>query len=340
MSYNRRQFLGATAATVGALTFGLPSIRAAAKDQASFNVKLNWIKNVQYAGLWIAEDKGHFEKEGLAISVHAGGPNTPQPVVTVAAGSDDLGYSAWLPFLDAIRHGNDFVAFAATYPKAPLGIISLSAKPILKPKDIVGARILAQGASQKSSIDATLALGNLPKEWEMVPAGYSPEPLLAGQGDGFTGYSTNEAVALEQMGMVRGKDFFFASFDDLGYRSYGAVLFAKRELIESRRDQVVGFTRALVRGWTTNEVNPEYAAHLAVEKFGADYGLDLAQQIKQNEAQLPLTKAGDGRALLALDIDEIAGPMYAAARATGRDNLPDPASIVDLTIVRDAHVSL
>ncbi|TYC64753.1 ABC transporter substrate-binding protein [Stappia sp. BW2] len=340
MLLNRRQLLGSAAASASALTLGLSSRSAFAQAQAPLNVKLNWIKNVQYAGLWIAFEDGYFANEGLDVSVQAGGPNTPQSVVTVAAGADDIGYSAWLPFLDAIRQGNDFVAFAATYPRAPLGIISLPGKPIVKAGDIVGSKILAQGASQKSAIEATLALAGLPNTWEMVPAGYSPEPLLAGEGEGFTGYSTNEAVALEQMGMVRGKDFFFTSFDELGYRSYGAVLFAKRSLITEQRDKIVGFTRALVRGWTKNEGDPDYAAHLAVDKYGVDYGLDTGQQRQQATAQLDLLKAGDGRRLLALDVDEIAGPMFAAANATGRVDLPDAASIVDLSIVEDAHVSL
>jgi len=340
MKLNRRRLLGAAALTVTGSMTGLLPRPALANDRRRLGVKLNWIKNVQYGALWIATKKGYFTEEGLEIEVSAGGPNTPQPVVSVSAGKDDIGYSAWIPFLDAVIQGNDMVAFSATFPRAPLGILSMPARPILAPKAIVGARILGQGASQRSSIEATLALNGLPNDWEMVPAGYSPEPLLAGEADGFTGFSTNEAVSLEQKGMVRGKDFHFVSFDDLGYRSYGAVLFAKREFIKSRRDDVVGFTRALIRGTFDNDKDPAYAAKLSVEEFGADYGLDMDQQTRQAEAQIPLTVAGDGRKLLALDLSEIAGPMYAAARATGRDKLPAPDSIIDLSIVEEAHASI
>lgn len=83
------------------------------------------------------------------------------------------------------------------------------------------------------------------------------------------------------------------------------------------------------------------AARLAVEKYGADFGLDLKQQTRQNELQIPLTHYDTGnKPLLALDRDLMAGVMYAGARAAGRTNLPDVDKIADFTIVAEAHQGL
>ena len=335
----RRRFVQATGAA--ALAGSLGAFPALAQTK-TVRVALAWINNVEYAGLWIAEAEGYFKQEQLEVKTLPGGPNAPPPLVTVAAGGAELGYATWLPYLDAIGRGNDFVIVAGTYPVFPLGIISLPGKPILKAADIVGKKILAQGPNERTVIDATLALNNLPKEWEFVPAGFSPEPLLSKQGDGYTAFGTNQAVTLERMGMVRGKDFFFTSFDSMGYRAYASLIFTTRAYLQAERPTVVKFLRALTKGWIENEKDPAVAAKLAVTRFGVDLGLDLKQQTRQNELQIPMTKnpSKPDQPLLVIDRELLAGPMYAAAKASGRDKLPDVDKLVDFSVMQDVIASL
>lgn len=313
---------------------------ARAQAPARLRLQLGWIANVQYAGEWVALERGHFARHGVNLEWYPGGPNALPGPVMLAAGRADLGYTAWFPLLDAVARNNDLVLISAVFPQNPLGIISLPRKPIRSAADIVGARILAQGPNEKTAIDATLALNNLPVRWTQVPAGFSPEPLLAGEGDGYTAFSTNQTIILERMGMQRGRDFHFVSFDELGFRSFGAVLATTRPYLQANRPQVVGFLRGLIQGWNENEADPAFAARLTVEKFGRDFGLDLRQQQRQNELQIPLAKHADGKPRLSLDRAAIEGPLYAAARATGRTNLPDPDRLCDFNVVLEAHASL
>ena len=313
-----------------------------AQEPQTVRVGMSWIPNVEYGGVWLALENGYFEKENLKVDYSPGGPNAPKPLVTLAAGQIDIGYGGWLPFLDAVARGNDFVLIAATFPVSPLGILSLAGNPILKPADIVGKKILAQGAKERKAVDATLKLNNLPIDWQHVPTGYSPEPLLNKQGDGYTAFGTNQAVALEMKGLARGKDFHFVSFDQLGFRSLGSVIFTTRAYLETHRETVVKFLRALTGGWTDNLKDPKIAAELAVKKYGADLGLNINQQIRQNEIQIEMMKdsANPGQKLLALDAAVISGPLYTAAKAAGRENLPDPAKIADITVMRAVYDSL
>ena len=232
---------------------------------------------------------------------------------------------------------------AGTFPVSPLGILSLPGKPILKAADIVGKKILAQGPNERTAIDATLAMNKLPKEWEFVPAGFSPEPLLAKAGDGYTAFGTNQAVTLEvKMNMVRGKDFFFTSFDSMGYRYYTNLLFVKRDYLAANRPIVLGYLKGLARGWMENAKDPSVAAKLCVTKYGADLGLDLKQQTRQNELQVGMLKNPDkpDLPLLTLDRETLSGPMYAAARASGRENLPEIDKLCDFSLMQDVHASL
>ena len=335
----RRRFLQATAI---AATSGLaaPAVRAQGKP---LRAALGWINNVEYAGVWMGLENGYFKEEGLDLKTLPGGPNAPPPPVTVASGGAEIGYGNWLPYLDAVNRGNDFVLLAGTFPVSPLGILSLPAKPILKAADIVGKKILAQGPNERTAIDATLALNNLPKQWEFVPAGFSPEPLLAKAGDGYTAFGTNQAVTLEvKMNMVRGKDFFFTSFDSMGYRYYTNLVFVKRDYLAANRPIVLGYLKGLTRGWIENAKDPSVAAKLCVTKYGADLGLDLKQQTRQNELQYAMLKSPTkpDLPLLTLDRDAIAGPMMAAAKASGRENLPDIDKLCDFSVMQEVHASL
>ena len=129
----RRTFVQAAGAA--ALVGASGVARAQAK---TVRVALAWISNVEYAGLWLALENGYFKDEQLEVKTLPGGPNAPPPLVTVAAGGADIGYTTWLPFLDAVGRSNDFVLVAGTYPVFPLGIISLPGKPIRTAADIVG----------------------------------------------------------------------------------------------------------------------------------------------------------------------------------------------------------
>ncbi|MBN9086795.1 MAG: ABC transporter substrate-binding protein [Reyranella sp.] len=333
----RRHFLQATAAAAAGLA--APAI-AQAKP---VKVAIGWINNVEYAGVWLGIENGYFKQEGLDVKTLPGGPNAPPPPVTVASGGAEIGYGNWLPYLDALARGNDFVLVAGTFPVSPLGILSLPGKPILKAADIVGKKILAQGPNERTAIDATLALNNLPKQWEFVPAGFSPEPLLAKAGDGYTAFGTNQAVTLEvKMNMVRGKDFHFTSFDSMGYRYYTNLVFVKRDWLAANRPIVLGYLKGLTRGWMENAKDPAVAAKLCVTKYGADLGLDLKQQTRQNELQIGMLKNPDkpNLPLLVLDKETIAGPMYAAAKASGRDKLPEIDKLCDFSLMEEVHASL
>jgi ABC-type nitrate/sulfonate/bicarbonate transport system substrate-binding protein len=260
----------------------------------------------------------------------------------VSAGSAEIGYTSWLPFLDAVGQGNDFVLIAARMHSSPLGIISMAAKPILTPQDIIGSRILAQGPAEETAIDATLALAGVTGEWTMVPAGFSPEPLVAGDGDGYTAFATNQVLTLEGMGLVRDQDFFFRSFDELGFPSYAGIAFVSRAYLEANRPALVAYLAAIMKGYLAGEADPSLAPRLVVEKYGADYGLDLDQQTRQNAAQAPFFRPGNDAAypIYSLDPEKMAGPMYDAARATGRNDLPDIATISDTSLVEEARALL
>lgn len=335
----RRSFLAGSA---GALATPFLSGMARAQGLTPLTAQFGWIANVEYGDHWVGLDQGIFTELGLDVTASPGGPNAPASMTMLAAGNAQIGYGSWLPFLDAVAHGNDFVIISSRFQSSPLGIISLAANPILTAEDIIGKRILLQGAPEETAIQATLGLGGITGDWAAVPAGFSPEPLLAGDGDGYTGFATNQIITLETMGLVRDQDFFFRSFDELGFRSYAGIAIVSRAYLDANREALVKYTAGLMKAWKLIKANPDLPAELAVNVYGADLGLDITQQKRQSQLQLDFVFPGgdDDYPILSLDPELMAGPMMDAARATGRENLPDIATIIDTTLAAEAAALL
>jgi ABC-type nitrate/sulfonate/bicarbonate transport system substrate-binding protein len=342
-SVRRRRILrdlgvtGAVAAMPGA-----PFLIGAAHAQgrpATVTTALSWIPNHQFSGIWIGLDKGWFDEAGVKLNWRPGGPNTPNPVERVASGEVGLGQqSNPRPVLEAIVKGNDFVVLGTRFQRQPGGLLSLAKNPVLEAKDMVGKKFITPNPTDVRTIETALKANKLPPTFQSVPGGSDPQGLLDGQGDAMIAFVTNQTITLERKGLVKDKDFFHRTWDELGVPGYSNFLFAKRAHVAENRDALVRYLRTEIRGWIENEKNPGYAAKLAVEKYGVDFGLDLKQETRSNELQIPFlrSKDTDANGLFWVNRDRLGGPMYDALRAGGVDKLPEVDKILDMSLLRDA----
>ncbi len=303
-------------------------------------MSLGWVPDVEYADLWAAIDRRYIADAGLRFKYLPGGPNAPQPVLEISAGEADFGDSDWLPFCDAILQGNDFVILASLFPIAPAGLISLPAHPVRTPADLAGKRFLVQGPNERAMLQALFRINRLEEDYTMVPVGYSPEPLLQGAGDAYFCFVTNQPQSLVRMGLREGSDFFVTRLYDLGYRVCSSLLAIQRGVLQSRRGEMVRFLGALLRGHAANAADPAYGARLAVDRYGADLGLDLQQQTTLNRLQIGLETEPGSKIPFWFSEESLAGTMYAVARESGRPALPPPARLRDMSLLEEAFRAL
>lgn len=324
----------------GLATASVLAVGATAETQ-KIDLRLGFIANVQNADLYIAIDQGIFEQNGMEVNLIPGGPGAANSLTELAADNVQIALGTWVAFVDSIQKGNDFVLIGTQFQSSPLGLISLANDPILTAEDIVGAKILAQGKPAENGVRAVLMANGLdPDSVEFLPTGFSPEPLLAGDGKGYTAFGTNQAVVLEMMGHERGKDFHFRTFDELGTADLAGMFVVKRDYLEANRDMLVRFFASLIEAQQINEQDVSVGATLAVEKFGIDYGLDLESQTLQNTRQLEFVRPGGDPdfKLYSLDQDKISGPMMETLTLLGRTDLPENIlNNVDFSIVEEAY---
>jgi ABC-type nitrate/sulfonate/bicarbonate transport system substrate-binding protein len=329
---NRRRFLSLSTLAAGSAVSGCRRRHA-----GQLTMALGWVPDVEYADLWVALDRGFVREAGLRFDYLPGGPNAPQPVLEISAREADFGDSDWLPFCDAIAQGNDFVILASLFPVTPLGLITLPGNPIHTVADLAHKRFLVQGPTERAVLEALFRMNHLEPTFHMVPVGFSPEPLLRGDGDAYFCFVTNQPLTLERMGLRQGTDFHVTRLYDLGYQVATSLLTVERTTLEQRRSELVRFLGALLRGHAVNAADPAYGAHLAVEQYGADLGLDLAQQTALNRLQIPLETAPGSTIPFWFSEESFVGPMLATARLTGRGALPSTTRMRDLSLLEEAY---
>ncbi|MCE6958011.1 ABC transporter substrate-binding protein [Cereibacter sphaeroides] len=271
----RRGMLG-----LGLAGLGLAATRGQA--QTAVAMQLSWLHSVQFAGSYIAEARGYWRDEGLAVALHPGGPNAPvEP--PVASGRALVGISAADYTAAAVAEGAPFRILAVAMQKNPFAIASLPARPVTSPADLPGLRI-GMALANMPVLKALCLLNGVDMDRiEVVPTQYDAAPLLAGQVDCLLCWATDLPVAMA----VRGIDCVTMLMADFGYVLHSQTYIATEDSIASRRSELVALLRGEVRGWEDCRADPAAAVRLTLDRH-PDAGLDPAVQALQIERQLPL----------------------------------------------------
>lgn len=274
----RRRLLGTGAAALGLAAL---SPRRAVAQQA-VALQLSWLHSAQFAGSYIAKDRGWWEEAGLDVSLLPGGPNAPvePPVVS---GTALVGISAADYTAAAVEQGAPFKILAVAMQKNPFVIASLPANPVNAPADLVGKRI-GMALANTPVLQALCTLNDVDIDGiEIVPTQYSAQPLLAGEVDCLLCWETDLPIAMAMQG-VENLTMLMA---DHGYAVHSQTYIATEDSLANRRADLVALMAGEVRGWEAYRQDTDAAAALTLEMY-PDAGLDLETQKRQAARQVPL----------------------------------------------------
>jgi ABC-type nitrate/sulfonate/bicarbonate transport system substrate-binding protein len=262
------------------------------KDLGTLNYQLSWVKNVEFAGAYIADTKGYYTSAGFStVNLMAGGPSVAQDAV-VAAGKALIGISSPDITAAAILKGAPLMIVGAQYQKNPFAIMSLATAPINTPQDMIGKKIGVQ-ATNEPVWNAFLKANNIdPSKITKVPAQFDPSPLVSKEVDGWFSFFTNEPNLLK----TKGVDTAVMLLNDHGYPMVSETYVVKKSSLSSDRDRLKGALIGDVKGWTDSVADPKTGADLAATKYGKDLKLDAAEQTLESTAQNSVVSTADTKA--------------------------------------------
>lgn len=250
-------------------------------DFGTLDYQLSWIKNVEFAGQYIADQDGYYTDAGFSsVNLIAGGPNVTQDAV-VASGEAFVGISAPDITGSAIVEGAPLIAVAALFQKNPFCVMSLAGSPITSLEDLEGKSVGIQAVNEPVWNAFLAANGIDPSSIDAVPAQFDPQPLAAGEVDGWFSFVTNEPNLLAVQG-IETETLLLADFN---YPLVSQIYVVRRDTLADEPDKIKALLLADIKGWRDSLVDPARGAELAATEYGADLGLDQEEQVLESESQ-------------------------------------------------------
>jgi ABC-type nitrate/sulfonate/bicarbonate transport system substrate-binding protein len=248
----------------------------------ALSYRLSWIKNVEFAGSYIADSKGYYKAQGFSsVNLIAGGASATPMEADVATGKAIFGVSSPDITGAAILKGAPLKIIGVQYQKNPFAIMSMTKSPIKTAKDMYGKKIGVQVANT-SVWDAFIKAAGLDvSKIKVVPVQFDPTPLTQGTVDGWFSFITNEPIELRSQGF----DVTTFLLADQGYPLVSETYFTTTQTISSKPDVVAAFLKAEIKGWKDNIADPKEGATLTVNVYGKGLGLAIPEQTQEGVAE-------------------------------------------------------
>ena len=229
-------------------------------------LQLHWIPDAHQLGFWAALDGGIYADAGLDVTIHPGGLDA-NPIRDVVGGTADIGQIGGIEqAVTAVSEGLPIKAVAALHRDSPHALISLAANPVTTPEGFKGKTIaVAYGDAAELLLNGYIENENIDKESiKFVPFRFDLSPLINGDVDAITGFSTGQPVTLEEQGRTPA----VLEYSKSGIASYGYTLITSDKVLAERQKTVAVFLEATRKGWEFAFANPRTAIKQFKQRFG------------------------------------------------------------------------
>jgi NitT/TauT family transport system substrate-binding protein len=283
-----------------ALAAGLTAaltLPAGAADKVTLQLK--WITQAQFAGYYVAKDKGYYKDAGLDVTINAGGPDVAPPQV-IAGGGADLVID-WMPSALAAREkGVPLVNIAQPFKKSGLELTCRADTGIKMPADLKGRTLGVWFSGNEYPFLSWMAkLGyktdGSPGGVKVLKQGFNVDPLLQKQADCISTMTYNEYWQVIDGGFKPDQLVVFR-YDDQGVATLEDGLY----VIESKlRDaafvaKIATFVKASMRGWQYARQNPDEATKIVLANDTTGAQTEKHQRRMMGEIA-KLLDSGDGK---------------------------------------------
>lgn len=204
-----------------------------------------WTPQTQFAGYYVARDKGFYAEEGLDVDIiHLGASSTESVLDVLKSGTAQIVGQQLLQAVVARADGTPIVNVLQLTQKS--GLMCVSREPISKPEDLDGKRIGKWRQGYSEFCDIMEMSKGIYIDW--IPFVQGINLYVFGAVDATLCYSFSEYISL-QMAMGDIPEGQIIRFSDFGYNVPEDGLYTLDDYYDSNKDVVDKFVRASKRGW-------------------------------------------------------------------------------------------
>ncbi|SMD06210.1 NitT/TauT family transport system substrate-binding protein [Desulfocicer vacuolatum DSM 3385] len=219
----------------------------------NLNYRLKWLFNASVTGDILAEDQGLFAKEGLTVSVKAGGPER-DAIRELEMGYAAFGVASADQVIRARAKGAPVVVIAQLFQINPLQWISKTNKPVINKVEDLRGRIvgITYGGNDETIMKTLLARGGI-KENELTLASvrYDYTPFYMDKIEVWPVYKNAQGIIIGEKLKKAGEDIRFFNPGDHGVQFVANSVVTSEKMVKHHPDIVARFKKALLKGWQT-----------------------------------------------------------------------------------------
>ena len=285
-----------TIATISGLVVALSAGAAMAADEVTLQLK--WVTQAQFAGYYVALDKGYYDDEGLDVTINPGGPDIAPPQIISGGGADVI--IDWMPSALASRErGLPLVNIAQPFKSSGMMLTCRKDSGIASPDDFPGRTLGVWFFGNEYPFLSWMSQLGIPTDGSdggvtVLKQGFSVDPLLQGQADCVSTMTYNEYWQLIDAGLSADELITF-KYEDHGVATLEDGLYVLEDKLSDAEfvDRMVRFVRASMRGWKYAEDNPDEAAEIVLDNDATGAQTELHQKRMMGEIA-KLTAGSDG----------------------------------------------
>ncbi|MCQ2003446.1 ABC transporter substrate-binding protein [Rhizobium sp. NRK18] len=256
------------ATLLAATALAFSALQAQAADKITLQLK--WVTQAQFAGYFVAKDKGFYDEEGLDVEIKPGGPNIAPEQVIAGGGADVI--VDWMGAALAAREkGVPLVNIAQPYKDGGLEIVCPKDGPIKTVADFKGHTIGVWFYGNEVPFFALmnregLKTGEGADEVKVLQQSFDVQPLIQKQADCIHVMTYNELGQAIDAGYTLDKLTVF-NYAEMNANLLEDGLYVLGDKLEDPafKANMVKFVRASMKGWAYAKDHPEEAADIVLD---------------------------------------------------------------------------
>ena len=279
-----------------AALMGMVSTMALAGDKVTLQLK--WVTQAQFAGYFVAKDKGFYKDEGLDVTIKPGGPDVAPPQVIAGGGADVI--IDWMPSALASREkGLALVNIAQPFKRSGMMLTCRKDSGVKTPSDLRGRTLGVWFYGNEYPFLSWMSQLGVPTDGSaqgvtVLKQGFNVDPILQKQADCVSTMTYNEYWQIIDAGLGADELVTF-KYEDQGVATLEDGLYVLEDNLKDAAfvDKMARFVRASMKGWAWARENSDAAADIVLEND--ETGAQTEKHQRRMMGEINKLTAGGGK---------------------------------------------
>mgnify|MGYP000934287822 FL=1 len=297
-------------------------------------LQLKWVTQAQFAGYYVAKDKGFYKEEGLDVDIMPGGPDI-SPTQVMAGGGADVTVD-WMPSALAAREkGLALVNIAQPFKHSGMMLTCLKETGIKGPEDFKGKTLGVWFGGNECPFLSWMATLGIPTDGSaagvnVLKQGFNVDPLLQKQAACISTMTYNEYWQVIDAGIAP-EDLVTFKYEDEGVATLEDGLYVMEDKLgdPAFKEKMVKFVRASMKGWKYAETHPDEAAEIVLEND--ESGAQTEKHQKRMMGEIAKLTMGSNGALDPADYERTVKILLAGGSDPVISKAPEGAYTLEIT---------